>query len=87
MNLPVSDDHHLIRLDEFLPEGVHTLEVPLGAHLLHGLHEDLVVRLRQDHSGEEIRDDTLKQRYVVGQKLWKIDVEDGTQQLKMSRGK
>ena len=69
LTLPVSDDHHLVGLDDFLPEGVHALQVPLGAHLLHGIQEDLVVGLGQDHAGEQIGDDALEQGDVMGQEL------------------
>ena len=67
--LPVSDDHHLIRLDDLLPETIHKLQIIPFANLLHCIEKDFVIRLGQDHTREQIRDDAFKQRDVVGQEL------------------
>ena len=78
---PVPDDHHLVGLDELILEVFDRLEVPLLAHLMDGVHEELVVGLGQLDAGEEIGDDAIEQGDVVGQELGQVHVYDGPQQL------
>ena len=73
------DDHHLVGLDDLLHEEVDKLQVEPGGLALHGVEEDLVVRLGQLEAGEQVRDDAVEQRDVVGQELGQVDVDDGAQ--------
>ena len=81
----MSDNHHLICLYNLFFEDLNCLQILLLTDLLYSIQEDFIISLRKLDSREEIRDDTLKQRDIVGQEFGEIDIHDGTQQLKMSR--
>ena len=74
-------DHHLVGLYDLLTEEVNKLEVLLPTFTLHGRQEDLVVCLGQVEAWEQIWDDPIEQRDVVGQELGQVHVNDRAQQL------
>ena len=77
----MSDDHHLVGLDDLFLEEVHKLQVLLLCHRHHGLQEDVIVGLRQRDPGEQVGHDALEERDVVGQELGQVHINDGSQQL------
>ena len=68
-NLPVSDNHHFVSLDYLLSEEINKLEVFLVTDFLHGLQEDPIVSFWETQTREQVRDDTVEQRNIMGQKL------------------
>lgn len=66
---PVSDNHHFIGLDYLFLEEVNKLKVLLVTDFLHGFEENLVVSLWERQSREQVRNDTIKQWDIMGQKL------------------
>ena len=79
---PMSDDHHLVSLDDLLHEEGLKLQIASGRLPLHGIEKDLVVGLGQLETGEQVRDDAVEERDVVRQELGHVDVDDGAQQLR-----
>lgn len=77
----MSDNHHLVGLDDFFLEEVHKLQLLLVSNLYHGIEEDVVVCLWQFDAREQVRDDAIEQRNVMGQELWQIHINDGSEQL------
>ena len=73
----MSHDDHLVELGGFEEKVGILLEVHLRARLAHRLLHQRVVRLWQHHAGEQITDDTLEQRHVLGEELAQVDVDDG----------
>ena len=65
----MSDNHHLVSLDYLLSEEVNKLKVFLVTDFLHGLQEDPVVSFWETQTREQVRDDTVEQRNIMGQKL------------------
>ena len=65
----MTDDHHLIRLYDFLHEEIHHLDVVFLADFGECRQEQLVIRFGQVNAGKQIGDDALEERDVVRQKL------------------
>ena len=65
----MSNNHHLIHLNELLEEERSGLEVPFLAYVIGSRKEVTVIGFGQLDSGKKIRDDSLKERNVMGQKL------------------
>ena len=74
---PVSHEDHLVQLEEFFHENRRRLEVSLCALLHHAGAHVIVVRLGQDHAGEEVAEDVVKQRDVRREELGQVHVLQG----------
>ena len=80
-DLPVSHDHHFVHLRDLVDEKVSRLKVTLLADFSDVAVKVLVVRLGQMDAWEQVRDDTVEERHVMGQKLGQVDVDDTAQDL------
>ena len=71
---PVTNQGHLVHLNHLVDERGHGLDPEIGAGLIERRHQVLVVRLGLGRTGEQIADDALEQRKIVGQKFGHVDV-------------
>ena len=75
----MSDDHHLEHLDDLVGEERHALKVTADADLLQRTQEHRVVGVRELDAREQVGDDAVEERDVVGQELGQVHVNDGAQ--------
>mmetsp|Transcript_3423 Transcript_3423/g.5890 ORF Transcript_3423/g.5890 Transcript_3423/m.5890 type:complete len:294 (-) Transcript_3423:4502-5383(-) len=77
---PVAQDSHLIQLDTLLDEHIHRLQDAILEGGQQVIHQHPVVRVRQHHPREQVRNDTLEEDDVLLQELRQVAVPQGSQQ-------
>ena len=85
MYRPVSNQHHLVHLDELLGEEFNHLQIHFPTNFSNGIQKYRILLLREINSGEQVRDDSLEEGNIVREELRQVDVHDGTQHLKLKR--
>lgn len=78
----MSHNHHLVGLYDLRHETLLRLQVPRRTRLVGRLQKDHVVRLRQDDTRKQIRDDALEQGHVVVEKLRQINIRQRSAEVK-----